>query len=412
MNWIKSRKKIVGIILAVLLIGGSYTLGFREGSGQVSPMPPVNLVNTASGAPASVDFSIFWKAWNSVNEKYVPTTGSTSSSTVTDQDRVYGAIKGMVDALGDPYTTFFPPAESQQFQSEISGNFEGVGMEIGIKDDVLTVIAALKNTPAERAGISPGDQILKINDTPTPNLTIDEAVNLIRGKKGTTVTFTLGREGKNQPIVVNVVRDVINIPTIDYNLRSDGIFIIHLYNFSANSPDLFRQAIQSFVKSGSKKLILDLRGNPGGYLEAAVDMASYFLPTGDVVVREDYGKGREEEISRSRGYNLFGKDLKMIILINKGSASASEILAGALSEHGVAKLVGEKSFGKGSVQELVNLTPETALKVTVARWLTPNGKSISENGLTPDYPVTMTQDDATAKRDPQLDKAVQLLNSR
>jgi carboxyl-terminal processing protease len=401
------NKKVLAVVIAILLLGGSFFLGM---SVAINAHPAINDVNTLSnkevGKPADIDFSIFWKAWTTINEKYVPTH---STSTASDQDRVYGAIKGMVDALGDPYTTFFPPADSAIFQSEISGNFEGVGMEVGEKDSVLTVISALKNTPAARAGIQAGDKILKIDDTNTANLNVDEAVKLIRGKKGTTVTFTLLREGKKEPFTISVVRDVINIPTLDTNLRPDGIFVIRLYNFSATSPNLFRNALRQFVNAHTDKLILDLRGNPGGYLEAAVDMASWFLPTGDVVVREDYGKGKEEDISRSRGYDIFNKNLKMIILIDKGSASASEILAGALSEHGVAKLVGEKSFGKGSVQELINLTPDTALKVTVARWLTPNGKSISDGGLTPDVEVPMTADDVAAGKDPQMDKASEIL---
>ncbi len=402
-----SGKKIIPVVIAVLLLGGAFFLGMSVG---VSAHPAIQDVTTLSGKEtgqlATVDFSPFWKAWSLINEKYVATH---STSTASDQERVYGAIKGMVDALGDPYTTFFPPADSEIFQSEISGNFEGVGMEVGEKDGVLVVIAALKNTPAERAGIQPGDKILKISDTSTANLNVDEAVKVIRGKKGTPVTFTILRDPVKDPFTVSVIRDVINIPTIDTKLRPDGVFVIQLYNFSATSPDLFRSALRQFVNSHSDKLILDLRGNPGGYLEAAVDMASWFLPTGSVVVTEDYGKGKDQQISRSRGYNIFNKDLKMVVLINGGSASASEILAGALSEHGVAKLVGQQSFGKGSVQELINLTPDTALKVTVARWLTPNGKSISNGGLTPDVEVKMTAEDVTTGKDPQMEAAANLL---
>ena len=402
-----SGKRIVAIVVALLLLGGSFFLGMTVG---VSAHPAIQDVTTLSdketGEPPTVDFSPFWKAWNLINEKYVATH---STSTAPDQDRVYGAIKGMVDSLGDPYTTFFPPADSQLFQSEISGNFEGVGMEVGEKDGLLVVISALKNTPADRAGIQPGDKILKIGDTTTTDLNVDEAVKLIRGKKGTSVSFIIARDTVKDPFTVSVVRDVINIPTIDTKLRSDGVFVIALYNFSATSPDLFRNALRQFVNSHSDKLILDLRGNPGGYLEAAVDMASWFLPTGSVIVTEDYGRGKDPDISRSRGYNIFNNNLRMAILINGGSASASEILAGALNEHGIAKLVGEKSFGKGSVQELINLTPDTALKVTVARWLTPNGKSISEGGLTPEVEVKMTQDDVTAGKDPQMEKAAELL---
>ncbi|HZS42917.1 MAG TPA: S41 family peptidase [Candidatus Paceibacterota bacterium] len=404
-----SNKRIVSIILAILLLGGSFFLGLSVGNANHPPINDITtLSNKESGQPDQVDFSPFWKAWGIVNEKYVATH---STTTVSDQDRVYGAIKGMVDSLGDPYTTFFPPADAKVFQSEISGNFEGVGLEMGVKNGILTVISALKNTPAARAGIQPGDQILKINDADATSLNIDEAVQMIRGPKGTKVTFTLLRNGEKQPIVVSLVRETINIPTIDTKMRSDGVFVISLYNFSADSPNLFRNALREFINAHTDKLVLDLRGNPGGYLDAAVDMASWFLPTGDVIVQEDYGQGKEKEISRSKGYNIFSKQLKMAILINGGSASASEILGGALQEHGVAKLVGQKSFGKGSVQELVNLTPDTALKVTVARWLTPNGKSISDGGLTPDLVVPMTEDDVTAGKDPQMEAAANLLKS-
>ncbi len=403
-------KHFLAVFFAILLIGGSFFLGYAVANNQHPAINDVNtLTNKEAGKLESVDFSPFWKAWNKINEKYVATH---STTTVSDQDRVYGAIKGMVDSLGDPYTTFFPPADSAVFQSEISGNFEGVGMEVGVKNGILTVIAALKNTPAERAGVEPGDQILKIDDKNTSETNVDEAVKLIRGPKGSQVKFTILRAGKPDPLTLTMTREVINIPTINTKMRSDGVFVISLYNFSADSPNLFRNALRQFVNSKSDKLVLDLRGNPGGYLEAAVDMASWFLPTGEIVVQEDYGQGKVKDVSRSKGYDIFSKQLKMAILINGGSASASEILAGALSEHGVAKLVGQKSFGKGSVQELINLTPDTALKVTVARWLTPNGKSISEGGLTPDLEVKTTEQDLAAGRDPQLEGAANLLNSK
>jgi carboxyl-terminal processing protease len=321
---------------------------------------------------------------------------------------------------------FLPPEDAKLFESEIAGNFEGVGMEIGIKDEMLTVIAPLKGTPAERAGVLPGDKILKINDEPSFAFKVEQAVKLIRGKRGTEVRLTLQRNGKREPLEIKIVREIIDIPTIETEVRQgnaaqgtsetaapqkDGIFVIKLYNFSANSPRIFRDALRDFAESESDKLLIDLRGNPGGFLEAAVDMASWFLPAGTVVVTEDYGKKGENRVHRSRGYNVFTERLKLVILVNNGSASASEILAGALREHGKAKLVGSKTFGKGSVQELVKITPDAALKVTVARWLTPNGISISEGGLTPDIEVKLTQEDLEKKRDPQMEKAMQLLTT-
>jgi carboxyl-terminal processing protease len=314
-------------------------------------------------------------------------------------------------SLGDPYTTFFPPKQNKSFQSDISGNFEGVGMEVGVKDNQLTVVAPLKGTPAYNAGIKAGDKILKIDDKPSSGMSADEAVTLIRGKEGTKVAVTLSRKDVKEPIVVTLTREVINIPTIDTEQKPNGIYLIRLYNFSAISPEMFREALKKFAESGSDKLILDLRGNPGGYLDAAIDMASWFLPPGEVIVKEDFGLGKEQGVHRSIGHQAFNNNLKMVILIDQGSASASEILAGALSEHGVAKLVGTKSFGKGSVQELVPITPDTSLKVTIARWLTPNGISISAGGLTPDVEVKMTEKDFTAGKDPQMDKAIEILKA-
>jgi len=415
-----SKRFSTGFIL-LLIIGGAFFFGYQQGGKHISAeLTITELQNKDTGQPEQVDFSSFWQAWNIINEKFVTTATST-----TAQEKVHGAIEGLAKSLGDPYTIFFPPEESKAFETEISGKFEGVGMELGIKDNILSVVAPLKDTPAFRAGIKSGDKIIKINNTLSADMTVEAAVKMIRGPRGTEVRLTIAREGKNEPLEITITRDVINIPTIDTEIKQvvaadgsdgsnnpwvNGIYVIKLYNFSANSSNLFRDALRSFIESGTHKLILDLRGNPGGYLEAAVDMASWFLPTGKVVVSEEYAKGTEPTIHRSRGYNIFNDTLKMVILVNEGSASASEILAGALREQNIAKLVGEKTFGKGSVQELVKITPDTSLKLTIARWLTPLGHSISEEGLTPDYLVKISTKDLEAKRDPQMDKAVEILN--
>lgn len=413
-------KQLTLIAIAALVIGVAFAAGFSVGAHYRPAIEQVAaLDHKETDKPAKVDFAPFWKAWNVLNDKFV-----SSATTTSDQDKVWGAIEGLAASLRDPYTVFFPPENAKIFQSEISGNFEGVGMEIGIKNDIITVIAPLKDTPAAKAGILSGDQILKINDTVTSGMKVDQAIKLIRGKKGTEVRLAIIREGKKEPIEIKVIRDTIAIPTIDTELKhmifsqkdatseglgQNGVFLIKLYSFSAVSPDLFREALRKFIESGSNKLILDLRGNPGGYLEAAVDMASWFLPAGKVIVSEDFGKNAPKIVYRSKGYNIFNKNLKFAILINGGSASASEILAGALREHGIAKLVGSTTFGKGSVQELVDVTPDTSLKVTVARWLTPNGQSISERGVKPDVEVAMTADDLAKGKDPQFAAAVRLL---
>ena len=388
----------------VLLVALFFLFGVYVGNHN---RPEIDKVTGVSGKETQVttqaDFSPFWKVWNTINEKY------STADKITDQNRIYGAISGLIGSLNDPYSVFFTPDEAKSFKDEIAGNFDGIGMEVGMKDKVLTVIAPLKDTPAYRADIKPGDKILKIDKTITTGLGIEEAIKLIRGPKGTTVTLTIFREGNQQPKEIKIVRDTINLPTLDTELRKDGIFVIKLYSFSANSANLFRQAMKQFVESGSDKLLLDLRGNPGGYLDSAVDMASWFLKGGKIIVTEDYVNNKAPEIFRSKGYDIFNDKLKFVILIDNGSASASEILAGAMQNNGRAKLVGSQSFGKGSVQEVVDITPDTILKITVARWLTPNGTSISEKGLTPDYPVEITQKDLDAKKDPQLDKAVELL---
>ena len=406
----QTKRLIFALVFAVFL-GGAFYGGFVSGKAQeLQANRSDAIINKDVNKPDGIDFSLFWKTWNTVNQKYVATHGSTTVP-VTDQARVYGAIKGMVASLGDPYTTFFTPSESTAFQTEIDANFEGVGMEMGQKDGFLTVISALPGGPAKAAGILSGDKIIKIGNKLMTDTTVEEAVTLIRGKKGTIVNLTILREGTKDPLIFNITRDIINLPVIDSsNDKNTGIFTIKLYSFSTQSASLFRNTLREFVLSGSNKLILDLRGNPGGLLDSAVDIASWFLPPGKIVVQEDYGNGKEKTIERSRGYNIFNDNLKMVILVDGGSASASEILSGALSEYNKAILVGTRTFGKGSVQELVNVDGQTTLKVTIARWLTPNGKSISDGGLAPDIEVKLTDDDIKNHNDLQMKKAVEILS--
>ncbi len=404
-NFFKNKVAIAGAIVVIAFVFAGGFLAGRHSESQEALV--VSLTNKDDTGTTTADFSTFWKAWNLINEKYVP-TNSTSTERVSDQTRVYGAITGMVASLGDPYTMFFPPVENKSFNEQISGNFQGVGMEIDIKNGFLTVISPLKGTPAYKAGIKAGDKILKIGTTTTDNMSTDEAVNLIRGQAGTSVTFSIQR-ASSTPFTISVTRDVIDIPTIDTEVKGD-VFIIHMYNFSAISADLFRGALRTFVESGKSKLILDLRGNPGGYLDAAIDMASWFLPAGKTVVKEDFRNAQDAQVYTSKGYNIFNGNLKMVVMIDGGSASASEILAGALHDNDIATLVGEQSYGKGSVQELIPITDDTSLKVTIARWLTPNGVSISHQGLTPDVVVKLDPDKFVAGDDTQVDAAMQVLD--
>lgn len=393
----------------------------------------VEIGNKTSPTPvADADFAPFWKTWNIINEKYIDgvsgTTVASGTKAISNQDRVWGSISGMVKSLGDPYTVFMPPEEASQFQTDINGSFEGVGMEIGLKNDTLVVVAPLEGSPAQKAGIRSGDKILKINDVLSNGLTVEQAVKKIRGPKGTKVSLSIVHPGGEKVVEITIERDTINLPVLELGdrkinatstvasigenkngLRPDGIFVIRLFNFTAPTPEAFRNALKKFAESGSDKLLLDLRGNPGGYLEAAVDMASWFLPSGKVVVKEVTSRSGAEKIHRSLGYDIFTDKLKFAILVDKGSASAAEILAGALQQNGVAKLVGEKTFGKGSVQELIPVTDDTFVKVTIAKWLTPDGTSISEHGLTPDFVVSIKEEDIKAGKDPQAERAAKFL---
>lgn len=401
LEYFKKKRSLRTILLIVVFFGLGIYVGFHK-------QPEINEVLNVEGKETAVttkaDFSPFWKVWNNINEKY-PTNDT------TDQEKIYGAISGLVDSLEDPYSVFFNPDEAKLFEDGIQGNFGGIGIEIGIKDKVLTVIAPIKDTPAYKANMKSGDKILKIDDKVTSGMSIEKAIKLIRGDMGTTVRLTTFRDGDSEPKEFKLTRDNIDIPTLDTEMRDDGIFVIKLYSFSSNSAELFHKALKDFSLSGKDKLLLDLRGNPGGYLDSAVSMASWFLEGGKAIVIEDFGNSAKEKIYRSQGYDIFTEELKFVILIDNGSASASEILAGAMQDYKKALLVGEKSYGKGSVQEVVKITSDTLLKITVAKWLTPNGNSISEKGLTPDYEVIIKQKDLDKKKDTQLEKALELLKN-
>lgn len=399
-----SRQAAIACGFALLAIG--FGIGFvfaarADSSGGIFAEPPED-----------VDFSPVWKAWQMIDEKFVPAAVATStrvasSTEEANQTRVWGMIQGLAESLGDPYTFFLPPKEKEIFAEDISGEFTGVGMEIAIRDKTLIVVSPLKGTPAERSGIKSGDRILEIDGEDTDGMDITSAVSRIRGPKGTQVTLLVMRVGFTEPREYKIAREVINIPIIETDMRDD-VFIIEVRSFTANSPELFRRALREFVESGRFRLVIDLRGNPGGYLEAAVEMASWFLPSGKIVVTEDYAGHSDNIIHRSRGYDIFNENLRMVMLVDRGSASASEIFAGALRHYGVGDMVGDSTFGKGSVQELVEITPKTSLKLTVARWLGPDDAQIPVGGLKPDLEVKRTDKDAEEGKDPQLDAALRL----
>lgn len=329
---------------------------------------------------------------------------------VTEQDKTYGSIQGLVQSYKDPYTAFFPPQQAKEFKTVVSGSFSGVGMEVGMKDGVITVVAPLKKSPAEKAGMKPDDKILKINGTSTDGMATDQAVNLIRGEKGTKVTLTIFRKGESKTRDITIVRDTIEVPVVETQTVKDA-FVISIASFNEKSPEKFQAALQEFAASKKKNLIIDLRNNPGGYLEAAVLMSSFFFPQDKVIVSEDFTRTGAKNVHVSKGFNAIPQDVKIVILVNKGSASASEIFSGAFQDYGRAKIVGEQSFGKGSVQEYIELPTGESLKVTVARWLTPNGNSISEKGITPDISIPLKEVKVKGKTDNQLDFAASMFSN-
>lgn len=394
-------------LVAAVAFGAGLILGETSAPAAVLSRVPILGDGLDSTPDPSVDLADFWKAWNALNANYVITNASTTLPTA--KERLYGAIQGLADSYGDPYTVFLPPEEAKVFAESISGTFAGVGMEIGVKNGILTVIAPLRGTPADRAGIKAGDLIQSIDDKTTEGLSTEEAVSKIRGPAGTTVKLSLVRDGA--PLEISVVREQIQLPeTKDQLDEKSGVYSIALFGFTSTSGQLFSEAFRRFLESGANKLVVDLRSNPGGYLESSVDIASHFLPKGAPVVIEDFGDKEKSRPHPSLGYGDLPKGTKVVVLIDGGSASASEIFAGALRDHGVATIIGTKSFGKGSVQTLMDLG-KGSLKITVARWVTPSGHWIMENGITPDITVEFTAEDAAAGRDPQMERAVRFLTT-
>jgi len=393
------KRKIIFVFLLLFLFGIGFSGGYFFGKTRViCEVCP----------PKDINFSLFWEAWKVLQEKFA------DKEKFDVQKMIYGAISGMVKSLEDPYTTFFNPEDTKRFIEDVKGTFEGVGMEIGQRKGQLQVIAPLENTPAQKAGLRAGDKIIKINDTLTADLTLDEAINLIRGPKDTQVTLTIFREEWEKTKEFKIVREVIEVPSLKWELRPingyPDIAYLKLYQFSEKASFDFRVAAIEILNSQAKKIILDLRNNPGGYLEVAQDIAGWFLKRGEIVAIEDLGEGKEQNLYKAQGNSALA-EVPIVILINQGSASGSEILAGALRDNRGILLIGEKSFGKGSVQELERLSEGSSLKITIAKWLTPKGESITDRGLEPDIKVEMTEEDYEEDRDPQLDKALEIIQT-
>ncbi len=402
--------KYLTLFLVVFLLLGSFFLGFKKGQKSiVSTSENVSLTqaiveNKKVSTNSNVDFSLFWKVWDLVKKKHI------DSDKLDAQKMVYGAINGMLKATGDPYSNFFDPQESKEFSQSIEGSFEGIGAELGMKNKILTVITPLDNSPAQKAGLRAGDKIIKVDGKMITDLSIDQAVDLIRGKKGTVVKLTVLSKGKEKTKEISIIRNVIELKSVSVKFKKDKIAYVRITRFSENTDREFDIAMNKIIAAGSKGIVLDLRNNPGGLLNKAVAIASRMIPQGRVVVSEENSNGKTDSLYTSGGDKL--SNLPMVVLINEGSASAAEILAGALRDDRGVTLIGKTSFGKGSVQQLMDLPGGSSVKITIAKWLTPNGNYIMKKGIKPDIEVKMTFEDYKNKRDPQLKKALELLNQK
>ncbi len=396
---------IIGTIVATaLLVGVGFFAGWRSGREFPQSVVVTNAANISSGASSTdANFGIFWDAWQNINDLYL------RNPSTTNQGKLYGAISGLVQSLGDPYSEFMNPADAKQFADNLSGNFGGIGAELGtdLQGDIV-VIAPIKGTPAERAGLLAKDVIVAVNGSSTAGMSVDGAVNLIRGPQGTSVTLGIFRSGWDKPRDFKIVRETIQVPTVDFEMKGN-IAHISLHEFTEGANQLVYEKLVQAMNANAKGIVLDLRDDPGGYLGVAVDLSGYFLKQGTLVVQE-VGRSVPEQDFHSAGNGALG-NLPMAILINKGSASAAEILAGALHDQGGVPLVGERSFGKGTVQEVEQLPDGSSLKLTVAHWVLPSGKILDHDGLVPDYEVPLTDADRAAHKDPQLDRAIQVVSS-
>jgi carboxyl-terminal processing protease len=420
MSFSKIRNFIIIITLLILAGGAGYRLGERQVGFSLGNKSLVNVNPTVGN---NIDFGLFWDVWSRVHTSFI------DAKTIDNQKLVWGAISGMVGALGDPYTSFLPPKENQNFKDDMNGSFEGIGAQLGLKDGRIIVVTPLKSSPAEAAGVKPGDYVLKVDNVDTVNWTIEEAVSKIRGQKGTKVVLSILHDKAQEPQDLSITRDQIIIPEVEYWAKEPSkiepilgltntpiikqgnstIGYIRLTRFGDRLTEEWNKAVDALLKENQTNkisgLILDLRNNPGGYLDGSVFVGSEFLPDGIVVSQENSDNTKIDYRVNRKG-RLF--DIPLVVLINKGSASASEIVAGALKDRKRATIVGETSFGKGSVQTPQELSGGASLHVTTGRWLTPSGTSISKKGIIPDVEVKL--DTASeASQDAQLAKAIEII---
>lgn len=390
--------KVLLSLLVLLFVGSSsFLIGYtvpHQVSLQGLPEQFEELFSSQS--KNAVDTSILQTVWKQITSSYV------NQSSVNAKNLYYGMLKGLVSGLNDPYSVFMTPDETDTFTRDLSGTFEGIGAELAIKDNDVTVVSALKDSPAQKADIRSGDIVKAVDTKAIEGMTLDAVVTLIRGQKGTAVTLSIVRKGVEKPFDVKVTRETIQIKNVAVTYDS-SIAIITLTSFNEDTKKELDAVVQEIALKQLKGIILDLRNNPGGLLNSAVDVSSVFLPEKSLVVIEEQGDGQVERLSTSKAGKL--QTTPLIVLINNGSASASEIVAGALHDHKRARLVGETSFGKGTVQNFEVLPDGSSLKLTIAQWLTPNGTSFNKKGIEPDVVVSLTEADYTQGKDPQMDQA-------
>lgn len=391
----KNKKLFIIIVFAFIFFAFGYVTGHQNLVFEKNLKPKV--INTELLKPRSVDFSLFWETWNKINSEYVGTPDY--------QNMVNGAVKGMVDGLGDPYSSFMTSSETKSFMEDLSGEISGIGAQIDSKDGKLMVVAPLADSPAEKAGLKPQDLILKINDESTENLPLDQAISKIRGDAGSQVKLLIMRNGWVEPKEFNITRAKITIKSVKWEMKPDNIAYISVSQFGDDTDDLMNQAAKDIDSKNPKAIILDLRSNPGGYLESAVKMTGLFVDKGSVAVKEKDKNGDIKEEKTTNDPIL--KKYKVIVLIDGGSASASEIVAGALQDLRGVTLIGTKTFGKGSVQNLEEIKGGATLRITIAKWLTPNDRAIDGVGIEPSIKVELTEEDSNKGLDPQLDKALE-----
>lgn len=392
-------------VLGILIL---IAVSFLAGLGVSRSRPNITAYRSTASSTTAIgyfDEQLYAEVLSTLKETYV------ERQKIDEKKLFYGALQGLVAAIGDPYTAFFSPAEHQQFNEELKGSFEGIGAELGVKEGRLTVIAPLADSPAEKAGLRAGDVILTIDSKESGSLTLDQAVALIRGKAGTIVILTVYRKDNgNTSETISIRRATIVLPTVKVAV-ADGIAVINLYNFNNESERQFIKTINDLRTRNIRGLIVDLRNNPGGFLDKSVNIASAWLAKDDLVVREVYYDERLTKDYRAIR-QIQAPKVPTVVLVNEGSASASEILAGALQDYAKATIVGSKTYGKGSVQDLKTLRDGSGLKVTISQWITPKGRFINNHGIEPDSTVPMTAEDFRDSRDPQLEKAKQIIQGR